>query len=246
MSGPKITGPLARTNTFRLCDDTDKRESWFAATNTAMVALPYVKAGDVVYVADGGLHKWLVIPSASLTVGANVLNGTVVSVQFLRDGIQFADSTHDGLISSTTFNSFSALRNQIFKSTSLAAMQSITTAQEGDLCMVSIASPPSDALWYFVASAKYSLGANCLTSASSGLRCLYPIDMLSGTVSLVAGHASVYIPNIDSGSIPKAWYNSFAGQPGTLSAHMITNGVSIDSTSDTDGSTVGYEVTLLQ
>lgn len=238
MTGPSTTGPLKRTNTFRLCDDADKREPWYAATTSAMVALQYVKAGDTVYVADGGLHAWLVIPAASRTVSSTVLNGTVASVQFLRDGIQFADSTHDGIISSATYNSWGALRNPIFKASSLAQMQAISAAQEGDLCSVSLSG--SDALWQAVTQGKYAHGANCL--AGIGIDWLFNIDRIRGSVSLIAGHASLYIPNVDQNSEPNIWYKSFAGNPGTLSIHMIPNGVSLDSTSDTDGSLVGYEV----
>jgi hypothetical protein len=126
----------------------------------------------------------------------------------------------------------------LFKATSLGAMQAITTAQVGDLCTVSLSG--SDAIWQAVTQGKYPHGANCLAGVS--VDWFFPVDRISGFVTLINGHGSVYLPGVDPDSVPKIWYMSFAGDIGTLSAHMITNGVSLDSTSSTDGSTVGYEV----
>jgi hypothetical protein len=223
MSGPSITGPLHRTNTFRSCLDADVGQLWNVATNAAMQALPYPQEGDVCSViTSAGIVHWKAVATGKIAHSATCLAG--------QNGIDWeCINTGSG---------------NLFKAHSLAEMQAITTAKEGDLCMVSLST--SDDLWTFVLATKYDLGANCLTSSSAGLRCLYPIDKLTGTATLVNGHADVYLPGIDVGSIAKTWYVSLTGNPGTLTAHMVTNGVSLDSNSGTDGSTVGYEVTLLQ
>ena len=155
MSGPKITGPVARTNTFRLCLDADVGQGWNVTSNAAMQALPYPQEGDTCCVI-----------------------------------------TSTGIVP-----------------------------------------------WMAVATGKNSHGANCL-AGQNGMDWLYQIDKIAGQTTLVNGHAAVYLPDIDIGSIPRVWYISITGNPGTLTAHMVTNGVSLDSTSGTDGSTVGYEVTI--
>jgi hypothetical protein len=209
---------------FPSCGDDDVSNHWVADTLAHAAALPYLKAGDSVFISDGAHQTWVVVEANAYVVGATAVNCTVATT------CQLYLPPRDGL------------RNSRYKATSLAQMQAIATAQVGDDCVVSLAG--SDALWLFVASGKYAHGANCL--AGVGGDWLYQIDRLTGQTNLVGGEAFVYIPGIDVSSVPKAWYMSLSVVYGTIVATMTTNGINIKSTSPDDGSLVGYEVVIYQ
>lgn len=241
-TGPKLTGPVERLGTFRHFLNSDTCSSWNVASTSAMVSLANVVAGDRIYVADVNLSQWLAIPAASLPVTTDCLNGTGSSVQYLRHGIPLASATVNGLMSSAEYTALAGLRTSRFKAANNTSMQAIATAQVGDDCVVSTST--ADSLWLAVAANKYTRGQNCL--AGTGIDWLYQIDRITGTATLVSGHASVYIPNFPTDSIVQPSYSSIIGQSGTLySPPPTSTGFEIYSTAGAfDGSIVSFSCVL--
>lgn len=85
---PTITGPLHRTNPFRICDDADVSQVWCASSYGAMQSLQYAREKDLCSVSLSASDLvWLAVTKGKYPYGANSLPGVNVDWLYQIDRI---------------------------------------------------------------------------------------------------------------------------------------------------------------